>query len=206
MATSSTRRSLYHERLKKNLCPTCGNARDRSTKQCSTCVGLFREATKKSDAKRKKKGTCRTCPAPVKHTNGTYCQECLEKIGVANKRLREGRRERGTCLMCPSPRTTGLLCLKCWFEKAALRTLGSRRHGAALQVLFERQQGLCFYTGEKLTPGKNASIDHQTPKTTGGTDTIGNLKWVTRQINRIKNNLSHEDFVQLCSNIAARFR
>jgi 5-methylcytosine-specific restriction endonuclease McrA len=83
--------------------------------------------------------------------------------------------------------------------------LGSKRFGEELQAKFEAQDSRCFYTEEKLTPGANAALDHQIPITRGGTSTLDNLRWTTVQINRVKNDLSHDDFVRLCTKIAVRF-
>ena len=74
-----------------------------------------------------------------------------------------------------------------------------------IKDLLDQQGHLCVYTGEPLIPGVNASLDHKTPTSRGGDNSIGNLQWVTKRINSFKNYLTHEEFVNLCGIISNRF-
>ena len=125
-------------------------------------------------------------------------------------RTHQERRESGLCVSCggdkPSVRQNELICLECWFGHIALLRTGSRKNGAAVQALFDAQNGLCVYTGESLTPGVNASLDHKTPTSRGGDNAISNLQWVTMRINSFKNYLTHNEFIELCGSITDRYR
>lgn len=57
----------------------------------------------------------------------------------------------------------------------------------AIERLLEIQEGLCYYTGERLTTEpKNYVKDHIKSLWNGGTDWPGNIALVTQEINRLK--------------------
>jgi 5-methylcytosine-specific restriction endonuclease McrA len=43
--------------------------------------------------------------------------------------------------------------------------------------------------------GINASVDHRTPKSKGGSNELDNLQWVDIRINKMKGDMTHEKFV-----------
>lgn len=60
------------------------------------------------------------------------------------------------------------------------------------------QEGKCAYTGKSLTHGKDASLD-RIDSSKGYIE--GNVHWVDWQINRMKLNVPHEQFIQLCRDV-----
>jgi 5-methylcytosine-specific restriction endonuclease McrA len=70
----------------------------------------------------------------------------------------------------------------------------------ALRRLLEEQNYTCAVSGATLTP-EIATVDHKIPVTRGGGNTIGNLQIVTVDINRMKGNLTTEEFVSLCARV-----
>ncbi len=69
-----------------------------------------------------------------------------------------------------------------------------------LARLFISQKGLCRLTGEKLTR-ENISLDHIIPKIRGGGTGIGNLSFVTKEVNLAKHKLLDVEFVELCKKV-----
>ncbi len=69
---------------------------------------------------------------------------------------------------------------------------------------FDKQGGRCIYTGVNLIMGDNATLDHKVPKSRGGSDSIENIQWVTRTINQMKTDMTHEEFVQMCLTVTKR--
>lgn len=67
--------------------------------------------------------------------------------------------------------------------------------------LFESQDGKCAYTGLPIELNKNASLD-RIDSSTGYIP--GNVHWVLWDINRMKWNIPHQDFIQLCWLVASR--
>lgn len=60
-----------------------------------------------------------------------------------------------------------------------------------------------MYSGRRLVPGQNASLDHLVPRSRGGTDTLENLQWVDLKVNLMKTDLMHDEFLALCAQICA---
>lgn len=63
------------------------------------------------------------------------------------------------------------------------------------------QRGRCAYTGVKLD--RTAQVDHKTPVSRGGTNDASNLHWVTTDANWVKRDRTHEEFIAICTDIAA---
>lgn len=65
------------------------------------------------------------------------------------------------------------------------------------QAIFERDGGVCQYTGERVGKG-GGNLDHVVPRDRGGRDTFENLVWAKREINSLKaNRLPHEAGLRL---------
>jgi 5-methylcytosine-specific restriction endonuclease McrA len=65
------------------------------------------------------------------------------------------------------------------------------------QTIFERDAGVCQYTGEYV--GRSGgNLDHVVPRDRGGRDTFENLVWAKKEINSLKaNRLPHEAGLRL---------
>lgn len=112
------------------------------------------------------------------------------------------RRDAGLCPKCGDPATVGTLCLNDWFANVASNHgLPRGSGGKALKQIWESQKGLCAYTGEPLVPGDNASLDHKIPVTQGGMYSLDNVQWVVYQINRMKNDMTEDDFFRACRRV-----
>ena len=71
---------------------------------------------------------------------------------------------------------------------------------ASLVKLIEQQEYRCKYSGIELTPDA-ASLDHIVPVSKGGEHVVSNVAWVHHEINRMKGQLSVEEFIALCSKV-----
>ena len=164
-----------------------------------------REAQQRRRDRWRAAGLCQTCG----NGEGPKCESCLQKVrDRAAERVAE-RREAGVCYRCTAPleaiNSTEVKypqCTECFMKATADKHLGSRHRWSELLLIFKAQKGRCAYTKEKLVLGGNASLDHKLPKTRGGSDTVGNLQWVTWTVNDCKRNLTHEEFVALCKKVA----
>jgi 5-methylcytosine-specific restriction endonuclease McrA len=86
-----------------------------------------------------------------------------------------------------------------WGRAMKLRGEGRATY-RELAAIWKRQHGLCALTGERLTR-ENVDVDHILPKTRGGSDASGNLRWVTRTVNLAKRDLTDDEFFALCGNV-----
>lgn len=153
----------------------------------------------------KREGRCISCGAhPV--PDRAQCSICLNKCSKKYLSLREKRVRNGKCYQCKDPAEVGIMCYRHWFSRniAAIR-LGSKTLGPSVMELFEAQGKTCPYTGRKLVPGVNANLDHKMPVSRGGKHELDNLQWVDSQINRMKTDMTHEEFLNTCRSIALRF-
>ena len=69
-----------------------------------------------------------------------------------------------------------------------------------LWSLAKKQELRCPISGEKLNVN-NVSLDHITPIIKGGTNTLDNLRLVTRAVNTAKHTMSDAEFFSFCQNI-----
>lgn len=86
-------------------------------------------------------------------------------------------------------------------DSARKRNLECTVTAQFLWELFKIQEGRCGYTGLPIELNKNASLD-RIDSTKGYTP--GNVHWVLWDINRMKWNIPHQEFVKLCSLVASR--
>jgi len=68
-----------------------------------------------------------------------------------------------------------------------------------LWEVWESQQGRCFYSGLALTIGVDASVD-RTDSRYGYV--LGNVRWVHKDVNRMKSDFREAYFVELCRSIS----
>ncbi len=94
------------------------------------------------------------------------------------------------------------------YGKSSIKDLLDASNNSSTQVatprelmkLIKSQDYRCALSGEKLTP-KTAELDHKMPRSKGGCDTIDNLQWLDRSINRMKGQLSTEQFIAACRRV-----
>lgn len=139
---------------------------------------------------------------------GSTCKTCLhikstsEESKKTKKLLYDTRKNTKNCVSCGSSNlATNVHCHKCWFGVIASSRAGGHKNLHIILDLWNEQDGKCFYTGEQLIPGNNASLDHQMPVSRGGKNIKENLKWVSLQVNIIKATKTHEEFIDFCKQI-----
>ena len=86
-----------------------------------------------------------------------------------------------------------------WARMTKLRGPERASH-VELARLWKSQRGLCGLTGETLDR-LNADLDHILPKARGGKDDITNLRWVTKEVNMVKRDLTDDEFFALCGQV-----
>ena len=61
----------------------------------------------------------------------------------------------------------------------------------------------CYLTGRKIDLNKSRSyhLDHVTPKSKGGDDSLDNCQIACREVNMAKNDMSYDEFIQLCKEV-----
>lgn len=98
--------------------------------------------------------------------------------------------------------STHKMCEMHVFEEFAHRHLKNDSRWKELRDLFYSQNQECYLTKKKLVLGVNASLDHIIPTSKGGTNETTNLAWMDENTNYAKNNLTNEQFIELCYSIS----
>jgi 5-methylcytosine-specific restriction endonuclease McrA len=88
-----------------------------------------------------------------------------------------------------------------FFWTKAMKLRGKNRATTKqLAALWKAQKGLCALSGRRLD--RSAQVDHRLPKAKGGTDEITNLQWLCPNVNMAKRDLTDDQFIALCSDVA----
>ena len=156
----------------------------------------------------KAQALCLYCRRPLEGKDKEYvrCSTCRAKVVAARLKKVRKMRSQGLCICgrAISVRVKDGLCEDCWFKAIAKNRTGSPRNWLSIKELLQKQNYTCSYTGKKLIIGENASLDHIVPKSKGGDNSINNLQWIDLQINVMKNNMSHQEFISTIQLILSR--
>lgn len=177
---------------------------------------------------------CATCQQPeptivFSNEKTSHCVDCRNKArndrrnkyqrdkrraqpeeAKANDRRRFlARKARGQCNVCTLPRlpNSETYCEKHWYCMVSqIHKLGGFAAGADLKKLAEAQNFRCAYTGLELVPGLTMSLDHKIPKCVRPdlAYDLSNIQWVHPTVNLAKSMMTHDQFLTLCTLVAAR--
>jgi hypothetical protein len=187
-------RRTKQEALRSRLCATCRKPWTGTTKNCQECKDISRVRW----ANRADGTLCTRCMLP-KDGPHKACDACRKEMLTAANRRRAKFAAEGRCVQCGNMRSgPSLYCDDHILKAAARRWLGDVKRWRELASLLTKQNSRCAYTGEILVLGGNASVDHKIPRSRGGTNTIENVHWITWTVNRVKNDLTHVEFLALC--------
>ncbi len=145
-------------------------------------------------------GTCVRCFAAPAEPGKVWCSGCR----ISTREKRESRRDRGLCIHCGTASPNNARCDRCIVKYNWKSNTGKVAGWLSVYEKLVEQGYRCAYTGDTLILGVNASIDHikprsRYPESLCDTD---NVQWVTEKINRMKSNLTHEEFLLLISKIS----
>ena len=85
-----------------------------------------------------------------------------------------------------------------WNRQMHLRGDG-RATARELAALWKSQRGRCAITGRRLD--RTAQLDHIVARARGGNDSITNLRWLCKEANLARRELSDAEFVVLCRDV-----
>jgi len=174
-------------------CWRCGETKD---------ISLFHRN------KRNKDGRTTECSVCRKAMGAAYAKANRVKLNEMQLNRANERIALGLCRHCKEKAVGNVgLCEKHWMQDRSRKHFGTTKRWEELKALAVKQDYRCVYTDEKLVPGENMSLDHITSRFDDPalTEDIGNLQWVTKDINVVKNKYSHDAFVALCGVIYKRY-
>ncbi|MCK9458317.1 MAG: hypothetical protein M0R80_01585 [Proteobacteria bacterium] len=190
-------RERSNERYKKmkqeRKCKTCfGSMQEEKGIYCKKC----KQEKKDTYTRRKQQGLCVTCGSN-KATTTQKCDECHQAYLVNVNAKKQKRLSEGRCAYCENKRINGQTCLKHYLQITSQSHFKNISKANDLYNLFLKQNGICPYTGKKLTLGVDASLDHIVPKSRGGSEDVSNLQWVYNQVNFMKIDMFENEFLNL---------
>ena len=153
---------------------------------------------------------CTWCSKKIDNTY-TKCSKCRANSVKHVTTLKKKRIALGLCVSCGCDFKLSNIqnCFICWirrcgYSSSTRTTLWNKKNAEQLITIWNKQNGCCAYTGERLVPGINASLDHIIPTSKSGADSVDNVQFVTKTVNRMKTNLGPIDFIELCKLIVDR--
>lgn len=124
-----------------------------------------------------------------------------EKRKLSQYKYKEKNKSTGLCIRCKSEALNNSnLCEIDYLKAKSIQFTGSVENYKLIKEKLEQQNYLCKYSNKKIILGVNASLDHILPKSRypEKEKDPNNLVWVDTHINIMKNNMSYEEFVDLC--------
>ena len=148
----------------------------------------------------KEKGLCIECSNPV--NKSIRCSDCNERRSANKKKNYQEWKQNNKCRQCgKSPIKNKNLCEKHYLMSVSFRGLGSAKHWKLLKELLLKQNNKCGLTGENISLDTEIELDHIIPTTKNGVNELSNLRWVTKDANRLKQNKTDSELKELCKKI-----
>ena len=197
------------ERERGGLCTVCGGSTESTFKTCAHCRARKNRnrkgAREQFRAKRLEAGICLACG---KQNEGkrTTCAKCRAAVSRARIALVVSYRANGLCVCGEREPSVGVLCENCWYKSRATGCGLGAVWWEELKNLLVAQGFRCAYSGKLMVLGSDATIDHKIPRSRGGTNDISNLHWVSRRVNQMKTDFTHDEFIAACRVIANKWQ
>ena len=156
------------------------------------------ERVRKWQEEQKSKGLCIECSNPA---TGLRCDACNKRRADYRKRKTIEWKENGLCNQCGKETIKNKnQCEKHYLMQVSSDRLDSSKYWKELKELIEKQNYKCALTGDKIS-FDNIELDHILPTSRKGTNELSNVRWVTKQANRFKQNLTDKELKILCNKI-----
>lgn len=163
-------------------------------------------------AAKRKSGLCYDCSKKIDTPGRSRCDSCYDKKQTHDAMSYYLRRSGGMCARCGSKEavTAGIAarCMDCFFKdtahKASRRT-SDKIDWKIIRKIWEDQNGICPFTGIKLTPALDAELDHINPVSRcASPNDPENLRWVYYRVNHAKYDMTDSEFFEFISMLNER--
>lgn len=198
----ATKKSEHRKQLRKGWkaqgrCQVCGSLLENSQYvTCHTCLSRREINREKHNRFCKENGLCVDCGGPNR-SGFLKCDVCREKFNATALRRVNDRRAQGVCINHPEKKPVGARdsCIDCWYKELSKTYFNSNDYADEFRLLFEKQEGKCAYTKQILIIGSTVHLDHKIPISRGGKNEMVNFQFVHKNINILKDNMTHDEFV-----------
>lgn len=205
-------KSWREKHVADGLCPQCGKKPPAENKvHCETCSNKFNKSSRILRNKRVEGGLCSACGNPARE-GFTRCEKHLK----LQKKYADDRKVKllseGLCQTCGKQKFIDgqMACETCCLKGVSYSLWKTTSRWEELKSLYDKQGGICPYTGEIIRIGVDSSIDHIIPESKGGTNEIRNLRWIDYWVNVMKWDRTDEELklkiAKIYSNINKEIR
>ena len=150
--------------------------------------------------RQKEKGLCIECSTPV--NSSIRCYNCNKRRTENRKQKYKEWKEKGLCCQCGNEVIKNkTLCEKHYLMQVSSGRLDSSKYWKELKELIEKQNYKCALTGDTISFDDNIELDHIIPSSKKGLSELNNVRWVTKEANRLKQNLTDIELKELCKKI-----
>ena len=130
----------------------------------------------------------------------------INKQSAYSKKWSENNLNAGLCCSCKEKRLDNSIryCEKHYLFGKSKDHFKTTKLWKELGDLLLSQDSKCALTGTPITLGLNDSLDHIIPTSSTGekfSKDFSNIRWVTRQVNTVKNNLTDSELIDLLEQI-----
>lgn len=157
----------------------------RTVESKASSMGLIKDKVKKRSYE-ETLAAKREYQARKRASDPDGCREYANRIYASNREARKASMRRYT---------------KNRFFWSKAHKLNPPLPAKSLAALWRSQRGLCALTGVRL--GRTANLDHIIPKARGGSDHIGNLRWVSFSANMLKRDLLDEELFEIAVQVVS---
>ena len=198
-----TSKRTRDQRRENGLCIDCGDKALDDQCRCKNCRDRLLKSGSNRRVKFQELGLCVKCGKSKPEGDHTKCNECLDsQMKAYRKRLESHKTENRQCLDCGEPTVpNGGRCRVCYVKRVSVKRTGSVKNWELLDDKFDKQNGVCPYTGRSLMIGVDADLDHIKPSSCGGTNDLENFQWIFHKANQMKWNYPEEEFLGLVKEI-----
>lgn len=196
-------------RKKMSLCRDCGGEKDNSLTLCSLCRKKTYERIKKLDKRKFEENRCNIGTCKNKRlSNNRLCEYHRLKDLKEEKERDLKLIGNGLCTACGSEKymdsykeslnTRSKFCQTCYLKTASSRHFNTVQKWKELLDILIKQNYICPYSGDIIVLGINDSVDHILPqgKYPEKSKEITNIQWVSRKINKMKNDNTDKEFIE----------
>jgi hypothetical protein len=137
------------------------------------------------------------------------CRPCAHKLAARRReRLASKRPDECVDLRCAEPRIPGnTMCKIHVMIGMAKRHFGKESDWPNLVMMMEEQRGRCYFTGDSIEFGVNASLEHILPKARFPERRRDptNFALADLRVNKSKGDMTEWEFVSMCMRVVDRY-
>ena len=142
-------------------------------------------------------------PEKAKQTQANWRAKNRDSHRAAIKRWREKNKDHARSVESERAKRR-------FFHTRAKNSVWRTKQGDVAEIrsaifwIWKRQRGRCAMTGKPLD--RTAELDHIVPVSKGGKNEPSNLQWLSPEVNQCKNDMTVEQFMEVCKAVLSYYK